>query len=73
MSSLVFFCTGFPLVSEFSIYVADAKHFLKVCKPGFGALRVKVLDSPGSEVIKLFFMLNSAEHEILNARKYKNI
>ena len=28
---------------------------------------------PGPEVIKLFFMLNSAEHEILNARKYKNI
>ena len=26
-----------------------------------------------SEVIKLFFMLNSAEREILNAHKYKNI
>ena len=27
----------------------------------------------GPEVIKLFFMLNSDEHEILNAHKYKNI
>ena len=26
---------------------------------------------PGPEVIKLFFMLNSAEHEILNAHKYE--
>ena len=26
---------------------------------------------PGPKVIKLFFMLNSAEHEILNAHKYK--
>ena len=25
------------------------------------------------EVIKLYFMFNSAEHEILNAYKYKNI
>ena len=29
--------------------------------------------SPGPQVIKLFFMLNSVEHEILNARKYINI
>ena len=28
---------------------------------------------PGPEVIKNFFMLNSVEHEILNAHKYKNI
>ena len=28
---------------------------------------------PGPEVTKLFFMLNSVEHEILNAHKYKNI
>ena len=28
---------------------------------------------PGSEVIKLFFMFISAEHEILNAHKYENI
>ena len=28
---------------------------------------------PGPEVIKLFFMLNSVEHDILNAHKYKNI
>ena len=27
----------------------------------------------GPEVIKLFSMLNSAEHEILNTQKYKNI
>ena len=27
---------------------------------------------PGPKVIKLFFKLNSAEHEILNAHKYKN-
>ena len=27
----------------------------------------------GPEVIKLFFMLNSVEHKILNAHKYKNI
>ena len=27
----------------------------------------------GPEVIKLFFVLNSLEHEILNAHKYKNI
>ena len=36
-------------------------------------LRLKVVASgirPGPEVIKLF-MLNSAEHEILNAHKYK--
>ena len=26
----------------------------------------------GPEVIKPFFMLNSVEHEILNAHKYKN-
>ena len=31
-----------------------------------------VKESPGLEVIKLF-MLNSADHEILNAHKYKNI
>ena len=29
--------------------------------------------TPYSKVIKLFFMLNSDEHEILNARKYKKI
>ena len=28
---------------------------------------------PGPEVIKLFFMLNSFEHKILNAHKHKNI
>ena len=28
---------------------------------------------PGPEIIKLFFKLNSIEHEILNAHKYKNI
>ena len=28
--------------------------------------------SPGAQVIK-FFMLNSAEHEIVKAHKYKNI
>ena len=28
---------------------------------------------PGPEVIKLFFVLNSVEHEISNAHKYKNI
>ena len=28
--------------------------------------------SPGSEVIKLFFMLNSAEHEVFSADKYEN-
>ena len=28
---------------------------------------------PGPEVVKLFFMLNSVEHEILNAHKYKNM
>ena len=27
---------------------------------------------PGPEVIKLFFMLNSAEHEIFSANKYEN-
>ena len=27
----------------------------------------------GPEVIKLFFMLNPVEYEILNAQKYKNI
>ena len=32
-----------------------------------------ILDSPGPEVIKLFFMFNSAKHDILNAHKYKNI
>ena len=26
----------------------------------------------GPEVIKLFFMLNSAEHEIFSANKYEN-
>ena len=33
----------------------------------------KVLFSPGPEVIKLFFMFNSIEHEILNVHKFKNI
>ena len=32
-----------------------------------------MLGQPGPEVIKLFFMLNSVEHEILNAQMYKNI
>ena len=27
----------------------------------------------GPKVIKLFFMLNSVDHEILNARKFRNI
>ena len=27
---------------------------------------------PGREVIKLFFMLNSAEHEIFSANKFEN-
>ena len=31
-----------------------------------------VSNQPGPEVIKLFFMLNSAEHEILTAHKYSN-
>ena len=30
-------------------------------------------DISGPEVIKLVFMLNSVDHEISNARKYKNI
>ena len=30
-------------------------------------------ESPGPEVIELFLMLNSVEHEILNAHKLKNI
>ena len=29
--------------------------------------------SPGPEVIQKNFMLNSAEHEIFNVQKYKNI
>ena len=29
--------------------------------------------NPGTEVTKLFFVPNSAEHEFLNAHKYKNI
>ena len=29
--------------------------------------------NPGPDVIKKMFMLNSAEHEISNAQKYKNI
>ena len=40
---------------------------LKEINPKLNQLR------PGPEVIKLFFMLNSAEHEILNAHKYENI
>ena len=28
---------------------------------------------PAPKIIKIYFMLNSAEHEILNAHKYKNI
>ena len=28
---------------------------------------------PGTEVLNLFSMLNSAEHEVSNAHKYKNI
>ena len=31
------------------------------------------LGNSGPEVIKLFSMLHSVEHEILNAHKYKNI
>ena len=30
------------------------------------------MSSPGSKVIKLFFMLDSAEHEIFSANKYEN-
>ena len=30
------------------------------------------LERPGSEIIKKKFMLNSAEHEIFSAHKYKN-
>ena len=33
---------------------------------------ILILTSSESEVI-IFFMLNSVEHEILNAHKYKNI
>ena len=32
-----------------------------------------LIQCTGFEVIKDFFMLNSAEHEILNASKYENI
>ena len=32
-----------------------------------------ITSGPGPEVIKLFFVLNSVEHEILNAHKHKNI
>ena len=35
--------------------------------------QVLYCSNPGPEVIKLFFMLDSAEHEILNDHKYKNI
>ena len=31
------------------------------------------MTKPGPEVIILFFMLSSVEHEILNAYKYKNV
>ena len=38
-------------------------------------VKLTVLEQLGSgpEAIKLFFMLNSVQHEILNAHKYKNI
>ena len=42
---------------------------LKVC---FTCYK-QCLGTPGAKVIKLFFMLNSAEHEMLNTHKYKNI
>ena len=32
-----------------------------------------ISEFPDPEIIKIFFILNSVEHEILNARKYKNI
>ena len=42
---------------------------LKVC---FGSIPLKDGESrPGPKVIKLFVLLNSAEHESLNANKYK--
>ena len=33
--------------------------------------KTTIQQQSGSEVTKLFFMLNLAEHEILNAHKYK--
>ena len=34
---------------------------------------INVPNYSGPEVIKLFFMLNSAEHEIISANKYENV
>ena len=36
-----------------------------------GELHCLLLEQSGREVIKLFFMLNSAEHETLNAHTHK--
>ena len=32
---------------------------------------IQPMSTPGSKVIKVFFMLNSGRHEIFNAHKYK--
>ena len=35
--------------------------------------KIEIKFGPGPEIIKLFFVLSSVEHEILNAHKYQNI
>ena len=58
------------------LYIFASHHsrdqFLKERISSFEQI-LSFMSRPGPEVIKLFFMLNSVEHEILNAHKYKNI
>ena len=48
-------------------FVNCSRFFIPIDKTG--SLNVEI---SGTEVIKLFFLLKSAEHKILNAHKYTN-
>ena len=54
----------------FSFLKSVGMHFLSVWASLLLALKHEVTGARG---YKTFFMLNSAEHEILNAHKYNNI
>ena len=65
----MFYCTVFSHVQ-----ISDTcKCTITVIVPNIGTDRLeqKVLTRSGPDVIKFFFMLNSVEHEILNAHKHK--
>ena len=41
--------------------------------PLISEIRMAKTSHPGPKILKIIFMLNLAEHEILNACKYKNV